>query len=267
MTLDPFGGYVELPQSQNRYAYVMNNPLKYIDPLGLQHEPEVGTYIYEECELEFGRYSVSAEIVSRDVLDQLLGNNNDVDYLRMSEILSRFGPGSTVRDILLESLIRREQYSIVELMNAGVGYAEALNIEPDGPQAIGKGHTGIILTAPSYGSTPAQADVLSFGQPQIEMPEPIYERVHKNYLHQIAEEEGLINVGEIITEYCISRLISKGISLLIFETTIVPRTALGADGAFSQTIKTKLFGKTMTVEHQVFRNGEMIHNNFPYVWP
>jgi len=35
ITLDPFGGYIELPQSQNRYAYVMNNPLKYIDPLGL----------------------------------------------------------------------------------------------------------------------------------------------------------------------------------------------------------------------------------------
>lgn len=35
MTLDPLAGYVERPQSQNRYAYCMNNPLKYIDPLGL----------------------------------------------------------------------------------------------------------------------------------------------------------------------------------------------------------------------------------------
>jgi RHS repeat-associated protein len=39
ITLDPFGGYVELPHSQNRYAYVMNNPLKYIDPLGLYEDP------------------------------------------------------------------------------------------------------------------------------------------------------------------------------------------------------------------------------------
>jgi len=35
ITLDPFGGYIELPQTQNRYAYCMANPLKYIDPLGL----------------------------------------------------------------------------------------------------------------------------------------------------------------------------------------------------------------------------------------
>ncbi len=35
MTLDPFGGYIELPQTQMRYGYCVNNPLKYIDPLGL----------------------------------------------------------------------------------------------------------------------------------------------------------------------------------------------------------------------------------------
>ena len=39
MTLDPFGGYIELPQSQNRYAYCIGNPLKYIDPLGLDNFP------------------------------------------------------------------------------------------------------------------------------------------------------------------------------------------------------------------------------------
>ncbi len=39
MTLDPFGGYIELPQTQNRYAYCINNPLKYIDPLGL--DPQI----------------------------------------------------------------------------------------------------------------------------------------------------------------------------------------------------------------------------------
>ncbi|MEO0127234.1 MAG: RHS repeat-associated core domain-containing protein [candidate division WOR-3 bacterium] len=35
LTLDPFGGYIELPQTQMRYGYCINNPLKYIDPLGL----------------------------------------------------------------------------------------------------------------------------------------------------------------------------------------------------------------------------------------
>ena len=42
MTLDPFAGYIELPQSQNRYAYCIGNPLKYIDPLGLIGEFEIG---------------------------------------------------------------------------------------------------------------------------------------------------------------------------------------------------------------------------------
>ncbi|MEO0205322.1 MAG: hypothetical protein ABIL22_01455 [candidate division WOR-3 bacterium] len=35
--LPTYYGYeiIELPQTQNRYAYCINNPLKYIDPLGL----------------------------------------------------------------------------------------------------------------------------------------------------------------------------------------------------------------------------------------
>ncbi len=36
LSLDPFGGYIEVPQSQNRYAYCVNNPLRFTDPLGLQ---------------------------------------------------------------------------------------------------------------------------------------------------------------------------------------------------------------------------------------
>jgi RHS repeat-associated protein len=41
MTLDPFHGYIALPQTQNRYIYCINNPLKYIDPLGLDMQPNV----------------------------------------------------------------------------------------------------------------------------------------------------------------------------------------------------------------------------------
>ncbi len=46
MTLDPIAGYLEEPQSQNRHVYCINNPLKYVDPLGLwprwlsKHNPE-----------------------------------------------------------------------------------------------------------------------------------------------------------------------------------------------------------------------------------
>ena len=35
LTRDPFPGYAGLPASQNPYAYVMNNPVNYVDPYGL----------------------------------------------------------------------------------------------------------------------------------------------------------------------------------------------------------------------------------------
>lgn len=35
MSPDPFGGHLEYPQSLNKYAYVMNNPLRYTDPTGM----------------------------------------------------------------------------------------------------------------------------------------------------------------------------------------------------------------------------------------
>ncbi|MBI5182127.1 MAG: RHS repeat protein [Nitrospirae bacterium] len=35
LSKDPFRGYLRKPQTQNRYSYVLNNPLKFIDPFGL----------------------------------------------------------------------------------------------------------------------------------------------------------------------------------------------------------------------------------------
>jgi len=37
LSRDPFGGLVAVPQSLNRYAYVLNNPVNWIDPWGLRN--------------------------------------------------------------------------------------------------------------------------------------------------------------------------------------------------------------------------------------
>jgi len=39
ITRDPRPGMTTDPQSQNRYVYVVNNPVRYIDPLGLECSP------------------------------------------------------------------------------------------------------------------------------------------------------------------------------------------------------------------------------------
>jgi RHS repeat-associated protein len=40
LTVDPVGGRPGSSQSWNRYTYVLNNPLRWIDPFGKQHVPE-----------------------------------------------------------------------------------------------------------------------------------------------------------------------------------------------------------------------------------
>jgi RHS repeat-associated protein len=45
LTQDPFRGWAGLPQSQNRYPYVLNNPANLVDPAGLQAEAGTGTFI------------------------------------------------------------------------------------------------------------------------------------------------------------------------------------------------------------------------------
>ncbi|MEO0127236.1 MAG: RHS repeat-associated core domain-containing protein, partial [candidate division WOR-3 bacterium] len=83
LTLDPFGGYIELPQTQMRYGYCINNPLKYIDPLGLDGEkwPDEGkTWSYK-----WGDYIVTVGPVS--LVEWLIQKG----YLRSYIGSSRFG--------------------------------------------------------------------------------------------------------------------------------------------------------------------------------
>jgi RHS repeat-associated protein len=46
MQPDPYGGSYDAlsPQSLNRYSYVLNNPLRFVDPLGLDVGDQVGSY-------------------------------------------------------------------------------------------------------------------------------------------------------------------------------------------------------------------------------
>jgi len=77
-TKDPLQGEIELPQTQNRYAYCLNNPLKYIDPQGMDCE-----YII----LPDGTISRElAEIYNK--LNDALGKLSEEDWEFINEKLS-----------------------------------------------------------------------------------------------------------------------------------------------------------------------------------
>ncbi|MCG6962755.1 MAG: RHS repeat-associated core domain-containing protein, partial [Acidobacteria bacterium] len=48
MSMDPLGGTVGLSQSWNRYSYVMNNPVNWLDPFGLA-EADIEAALIAEC--------------------------------------------------------------------------------------------------------------------------------------------------------------------------------------------------------------------------
>ncbi len=143
MTLDPFGGYVELPQSQNRYAYVMNNPLKYIDPLGLNGDddyPFLGWI--EGVEARARRYYELWYATSR-------GRGSGQDE-----------PGRPPPELLLT----REDLVYLHMI-PGWMVDENGNVVRILPEQNLSDKLTTMPSAPSYGSTPAVTDVLSYGVP------------------------------------------------------------------------------------------------------
>jgi len=49
MAVDPIKGIITRPSTLSQYSYVVNNPLKYFDPFGLEYviyDPAVGHYVY-----------------------------------------------------------------------------------------------------------------------------------------------------------------------------------------------------------------------------
>src|SRR5664280_3789406 len=68
---DPVGGQLSNPQSLNRYTYVLNNPLKWIDPTGM---------IVEWNDSKKGKDGrTSAQRAFERRLAQLLDSKNDKD--------------------------------------------------------------------------------------------------------------------------------------------------------------------------------------------
>src|SRR5438552_115206 len=89
---DILRGTTLLPGSLNRYSYVLNNPVKYVDPFGLT--PVDCTYSADECP----RYSASATVdAAYPTLDEM-GITGFFDLLRGGAFMDSLGGGSDFTD-------------------------------------------------------------------------------------------------------------------------------------------------------------------------
>lgn len=81
---DPLPGWPSDPQSWNRYAYVRNNPLKYLDPLGLS---------YEVCDTQG---NCTKKDISDDDFNKLKRSSKS-DYYANGKVFHRNDDGSVVQ--------------------------------------------------------------------------------------------------------------------------------------------------------------------------
>ena len=162
---DPLIGSLINPQSLNRYTYVSNNPLRYIDPSGLFQvhfpaniDPHSHTGEGEAAEAEFDqrvqntRDAVAATDAARngdwDRVNELMQNNATLEYEGASASGDDTGFGEVLSmernttehycDVYQEpehQLISSEMNGIVsDVTTAIVGYSAAPTAEPPGSQ-------------------------------------------------------------------------------------------------------------------------------------
>src|SRR5690554_6918678 len=92
ITEDSYSGEIGNPQSQNLYVYVMNNPLRYVDPSGMYSELPDPQEIYQEWSNIWIARSNNAILQERE-LKQILKQR--LDPIVFDDKFSMFNQGIT----------------------------------------------------------------------------------------------------------------------------------------------------------------------------
>jgi RHS repeat-associated protein len=112
MSPDPLGGDITNPQSLNRYAYVLNNPLSYTDPLGLilalLCTRGGGCYEVDTDDLIAAGFDVSVD--ENGNITAFSGPNNDVDLVdSQGNVLATLGAGT---DFTLSTIVDQQSVAV-----------------------------------------------------------------------------------------------------------------------------------------------------------